>query len=71
MELGGIEPPSAVGKTFTLRPFPSVWLAVATLPGQAGHEDPAAGSILRVSAFFRAVSGLSLRSTIASVAGLR
>ena len=54
MELGGIEPPSAVGKTFTLRPFPGVWLAVATLPGQAGREA-------QPSDLFSDVSGLSRR----------
>jgi len=54
VELGGIEPPSAMGEPFKLRPFPRLWLAVATLPGQVGHEGHTAGS-------FSDVSGLSRR----------
>ena len=53
VELGGIEPPSAVGVALTLRPFPWVWLAVATSPGRVSRSSP--------PDLFSDVSGLSRR----------
>ena len=53
VELGGIEPPSAMGVALTLRPFPWVWLAVATSPGRLSRSSP--------PDLFSDVSGLSRR----------
>jgi hypothetical protein len=70
VELGGIEPPSAEWSPNPLRPFPTSQLTAAEPAGRLVPKDPLSGLSL-TSAVFHAVSGLSLRSTHASVAGLR
>ena len=71
VELGGIEPPSARWSPDPIRPF--------LHSGLDGYRTGRSAEITRISppglspmsAVFHAVSGLSLRSIPASVAGLR
>lgn len=69
VELGGIEPPSARWSSTLLRPFPTSQLTAAEPAGRPTPKGPLPG-LSPVSAVFHAVSGLSLRSTPTSVAGL-
>ena len=69
VELGGIEPPSARWLPNLLRPFPTLQLTAAEPAGRLTPKGPLPGLSL-ASAVFLAVSGLSLRSTPTSVAGL-
>lgn len=69
VELGGIEPPSARWSPNLLRPFPTSQLTAAEPAGRSAPRGPLPG-LSPASAVFRAVSGLSLRSTPTSVAGL-
>jgi len=70
VELEGIEPSSARWSLNALRPFPCLWLAVASLPGQAGTR-PNRWIFLQCQRSLPAVSGLSLPSTTASGDRLR
>ena len=70
MELGGIEPPSARWSPNLLRPFPTSQLTAAEPAGRPAPKGPLPG-LSPASAVFHAVSGLSLRSSTASVAGLQ
>ncbi len=69
VELGGIEPPSARWSPNLLRPFPTSQLTAAEPAGRPAPRGPLPG-LSPASAVFHAVSGLSLRSTPTSVAGL-
>jgi len=68
VELGGIEPPSVDGWALALRPFPSLRLLAAAPPGRLGPKAPPRG-LSPGSAFFHAVSGLSLRSPLLLLPG--
>ena len=70
MELEGIEPSSAERSPGVIRPFPSCGLDGYRAHGWVEPEGSPPG-LSPMSAFFHAVSGLSLPSTTASVAGLR
>jgi len=70
VELEGIEPSSAERSPHLIRPFLYRGLDGYRTDRSAGPEGPPPG-LSPMSAFFHAVSGLSLLSTTASVAGLR
>ena len=69
VELEGIEPSSAKGLQPAIRPFP-IYDLTAVIPSGPLSKAPLPDLSL-MSAVFRAVSGLSLRSFTASVAGLQ
>jgi hypothetical protein len=70
VELEGIEPSSAKRSLNALRPFPFCGLNGYRADGSVEPEG-SPPSLSSMSAVFHAVSGLSLPSTTASVAGLR
>jgi hypothetical protein len=71
LELGGIEPPSAKRSTSALRPFPRSRHYGWRTAGSEDHARWPPPSLSSMPAVFPAVSGLSLRSAAASVAGLQ
>jgi len=71
VELGGIEPPSARWSPTSIRPFLHCGLEGYRTGRSAGSARKPPPGLSPMSAVFLAVSGLSLRSTHASVAGLR
>src|SRR5688572_10511408 len=64
VELGGIEPPSVWRSRLVLRPFPCLWLTVATPPGGRTVE-----SFLDRQGSFPPVSGLSHRPPLLLLPG--
>jgi hypothetical protein len=71
LELGGIEPPCLKRSTAALRPFPRSRRYGWRTAGSVGHARCPPPSLSSMPAVFPAVSGLSLRSATASVAGLQ